>query len=153
MYAGEPNPRLDQASANAPLGVIIFMAVQHTPSYALQVRHMLLLGLKRGYLEGKARCGHLEKASARQALVQGKESSLSGVPIGRPLVAEQCCVLHMQMRREPVAGPQLLQQLLCRRTPQAVVRDLHMTHELCPAGLSGFRVSAWSPQDQNGHHK
>jgi len=60
---------------------------------------------------------YLQEVSAAQALVQGKEGSLCGMTVCGLRMAVQCSILHMQVRGEPVLGPQQLQKLLCRRAP------------------------------------
>ena len=44
--------------------------------------------------------------------------------VGGTVMAVQRGVLHMQVGRKPVARAQQLQQLLCRRAAQAIVRNL-----------------------------
>ena len=71
---------------------------------------------------------HLQEGSARQALVQRQEGGLCSVAVGRTVMTVQRGVLHMQVGREPVARAQQLQQLLCWRAPQAVVRNLQTSN-------------------------
>ena len=49
-------------------------------------------------VHGQCSPPHLQEASARQALVQGEEGSLTGMTVGRPGVGIEGGILHMQVR-------------------------------------------------------